>query len=80
MTTRTELIDDCSTYVKVGVSQEARRLLRQCKDMLEADTKLQAAARLALDALEISKPEHPNCTVSRRTYNKAVTALREVIE
>jgi len=37
MTTRTELIADCSTYVKVGVSKEAKELARRCKDMLEAD-------------------------------------------
>jgi hypothetical protein len=31
----------------------------------------------ALDALQICKPEYPNTTPSRRTYNSAVTALRE---
>jgi hypothetical protein len=39
MTTRTELIADCAIYAKVGVSKEARALVRRCKDMLEADGK-----------------------------------------
>ena len=33
--------------------------------------------KLALEALEICKPEHPNHTPSRRTYNAAITALRK---
>jgi hypothetical protein len=50
MTTRTELIEQlhCNALWR---SPETSNLLRQCADMLEADGKLQAAARLALDAL-----------------------------
>lgn len=36
-TARQRLIDDCNTYAKVGVSQEARRLSRRCSAMLAAD-------------------------------------------
>jgi predicted nucleic acid-binding protein len=37
------------------------------------------ALKLALEALEICKPEHPNHTPSRRIYNAAITALREAL-
>jgi hypothetical protein len=83
MTTRTELIEAAADMLEAddAAFKPDWASYRQGKEDGKAQLdQLQATARLALDSLEISKPEHPNCTTSRRTYNKAVTALKKVIE